>query len=97
MERFGGGVMASLLRRMGRALLAKTAWRQVRRTPVWSYWQNTADGRRLAIQSRCGGTEALDRSFMRPGDLIWGRGERRMRFVEAPERPVLPWREWRAQ
>lgn len=85
--------MASILRRWGKALLAVTAWRQTRRTAVWSYWQNNVDGRRLAIQSRRGGSEALDRSFMRPGDLIWGREG--MRFVPALEPPLFPWREWR--
>lgn len=80
---------------MLRKLRAIIAWRQERRTRVWTYWENKVDGRRLAIESRRGGTEALDRSFMRPGDLVWGRDG--MRFVPAPERPLLPWREWRVQ
>lgn len=80
-----------MLKRWLTAIRATVAWRQVRHTGVWTYYENTVDGRRLAVQSRQG-HQALDLSFIRPGDLVWGRGG--MRFY-APEPPLVPWKEWR--
>lgn len=85
-------MVAVLASRWWKALRASVAWRGVRRTSVWRYLENRVDGRRLAIEGRHG-TEALDRSFIRPGDLVWARDG--MRLAAAPERPLLPWKEWR--
>lgn len=80
-----------------RWLRASVAWRLVQKTDNWLYWQNSVDGQRFAIQSRRGDDEPIDLTFMRPGDIFWGRdGFRMIEAVERlPSRPVLPWREWR--
>jgi hypothetical protein len=83
-----------------RWLRASIAWRLVKRTDNWLYWKNAVSGERFAIQSRRGNDEPIDGTFMRPGDIFWGREGWRMVEPEAqlpsrPLRPALPWKEWR--
>lgn len=78
-------------------LRASIAWRLVKKTDNWLYWQNAVDGQRFAIQSRRGNDEPIDRTFMRPGDIFWGREGCRMvePAAQLPSRPSLLWKEWR--
>jgi hypothetical protein len=80
-----------------RWLRASIAWRLVKKTDSWLYWQNAVDGQRFAIQSRRGTAEPIDRTFMRPGDIFWSREGWRMVEPDRrlPSRPAPPWKEWR--
>lgn len=56
-----------------RWLRAGVSWRLVRKTDDWLYWENGFDGRRYALQTGRVGAEPIDRTFMRPGDILWGQ------------------------
>lgn len=72
-----------------RWLRASIAWRLVKRTDDWLYWQNAVDGQRFAIQSRSGSAEPIDRTFMQPGDIFWSREGLRMVEQGAPRARLL--------
>lgn len=61
------------------------AWRAVRSSGVWVYWENAVTGQRAA-SLRCNAYQPLDWSFLRAGDIVDGH---RGRYVVGTEGEIV--------
>lgn len=58
---------------MGVWLSSLFGWREVKRTEVWTYYQNRVTGRRKAVWSGFG-YHSLDPEWQRKGDIVVREG-----------------------
>ena len=78
-----------VLRSLALHIRAVFAWRLVRRSGVWEYYENALTGQRAAYKV-AGSYQPLDGDFMRIGDRVIEPGGNRIYQLPPPPRGTPP-------